>query len=184
MKGAKRMFVVYVLLFAAAVAVLPPLFRWFMGRMGLMGLEKQCRKKGYGFTKRNRLWFLGSKYGKEADFAIETEECVYAVKLFGVPRKLSHMLLLKDGRYVLRREFGLLLKVRFHFDTEPAPFPAYDFNRFAADQEKKVRPVLLVHPAPLDIRLQNPESDCRGFCCGNTFAGMEIVTLKVFQDML
>lgn len=178
------MFLLYMLGFILMILALPPLLRWVLARRRLSRLEKQCLQKGYRFLKGNKRWFLGTGYGDRADFAIETETCVYAVKLFGFPRKHTVMVLLHRQQYFLRHIFGILLELRLHIDHNPRTLQPYDFDCFCGTEEKAVRPMLLLHPAPLKVVQQDLDRKERGFYYGDSFCGIEIVTVEEIQNLL
>lgn len=167
----------YVLLVAALLIVVLPCCRWFFSRLMMRNrISSLCREKGYTLhTKKG--WLFGSRYGKQADFAVETENDVFAVKMFGVPQRLATLLLHTGGKYSLRRVFSMLLQVRIPLDTNPVPFPAYDFKVFSDGEEKPLHAVLLIHPAPLNIRTQDGEGKEKNLCCGDVFHGMKIMNL-------
>lgn len=175
----------YVLLIALLLIVVLPCCRWMVSRLVMFRrLCALCKEKGYALRKARKAWFLGSRYGKQADFAIETADTVFAVKLFGVPQRLGTLLLHPEGKYSLRRVFSMLLQVRIPLDTAPVPFPAYDFKAVYADGEKVFRPVLLIHPSPLNIRQRDREGKEKDLCCGETYQGMEIMNLNDLQAVL
>ena len=87
----------YALIGIVAVITLFPYIRCFFKRLKCEGkIRKLCRTKGYKIFSTHPLWFLGNKCGKRCDFYIETENEVFAVKLFGMPRRLS-ILILKEN---------------------------------------------------------------------------------------
>lgn len=174
----------YILLIAALLIVVLPGIRWLLSRLVLSRkISSLCKERRYTLQNRNG-WLFGSRYGKQADFAIETEREVYAVKLFGVPQRLATLLLHPAGKYSLRRVFSILLQVKIPLDTKPVSFPAYDFSVFSKDEEKQLHTVLLLHPAPLNIRLKDREGKEKDFCCCDAYGGMEIMNLSDLETAL
>ncbi len=160
-----------------------PALRWGFCRISCaLQMKKICREKKMTLHPAHFAWFLGTRYGKKYDLFLKTPRCVYAVKLFGVARRRTQLLLLPEGCYSLRRYFGLSMQVRFSFDSKPEPFPSYILGSFSAADEKPVRRVLLLCPAPMDILDKNREGESGLFCCGDTYAGMEVMTMADFAD--
>lgn len=176
------MFFIYLLAIIAVLYAGVPLLRWLIKRIKCAGqIKKLCREKKYTLRKEKKLWFFGTRYGKKTDFVLETETQVYAVKLFGVPRRLSGLILHPERKYSIRRMMGLLLRVRFNTNTTPADFPEYAFQEEFLE-EKKLRSVLLVCPKPLEVRLQDREGKEQAFQWGDAFGGMEIMTMQEFTE--
>lgn len=172
------------MLIAAVLIVLLPCCRWLLSRLVMScRTSSLCRKKGHKLHKRKG-WLFGSRYGKQADFAVETEERMYAVKLFGVPQRLATLILYPDGKYGLRRVFSMLLQVKIPLDATPVSFPAYDFSAFSNDKEKPLHAVLLIHPAPLSVRLKDGDGKERNSYCGDAYQGMEIMGLNDLTALL
>lgn len=181
------MFLVYILLLICLFAVVVPFVRWLVSRLCCQRrIQRLCRQKGYTLRPRSRFWFWGSRRSTACDCAIETNNAVYAVKLFGVPQRHATLVLCDQSKYRIRRLLPLQLRVRFVFDTTPEPFPAYNFFACCEDipPHKELRPVLLVHPKPLSIQQQNQELQCQDFCYNDRFCGMEIVSLHDLLRML
>ena len=179
------MFLLYVFLLILVVAVVLPFCRWGIHRMCLKRRMKAlCRKKGCMLHTSGPLWFLGTRYGKNADFALATETDVYAVKLFGVPRRHTALILHDEEKYSLRWMMGLLLQVRFHGDSRPEPFPAYDFQAVAPQLNVPRQNLLLINPCPMKMLYRNREGQEKGFVLGDSFQQMRILTIKEMEDML
>ena len=169
------------LVFGVAVlfAALPYL-RCFLKRLVCLSkLSRICRKKNYTLHQGHLFWFLGSKWGKNCDCYIETPNEVYAVKLFGMPRRQTVLILKESGEYVIRSFVAILPHVRFTFHTKPRTVPIYDFRARYRDawEIKTPHHVLLVHPTSMEIRRQpnrGPEAIVGN---GDTVNGMEIASL-------
>ena len=174
----------YILMLAVLLIVVLPCCRWLLSRLMMSGkISSLCKEKGYKLHKKKG-WLLGSRFGKRAEFSVETETDVFSVKLFGVPQRLATLLLHPEGKYSLRRVFSMLLQVKIPLDSNPVPFPAYSFETGSVDEEKKLHAVLLIHPAPLNIRLKNREGKEQNLCCGDTYQGMEIMSLNDLKAAL
>lgn len=174
----------YVLLIAALLIVVLPCCRWLLSRLTMWGrIAGMCKKKGYKLHKKNG-WLFGCRYGKTADFAIETANDIYAVKLFGVPQRLATLVLHPEGKYSLRRVFSMLLQVKIPLDAAPVSFPDYDFRSFSKDEGKTFHAVLLIHPAPMSVRLKDREGKERDLCCGEEYQGMTIMSLNDLKATL
>ena len=174
----------YVLLIAILLMVVLPGCRWLFSRL-VMGsrIISLCKEKGYALHKKKG-WLFGCRYGKRADFAVETKKDVFAVKLWGVPQRLATLLLHPEGKYSLRRVFSMLLQVKIPLDSSLVSFPAYDFQAFPTDERKPIHAVLLIHPAPLSIRLRDREGKERDLCCGEEYQGMTIMNLNDLKATL
>lgn len=173
------MFFLYLALVIAVFVIVIPGCRWLISRLMLwQRIRSLCKKKQYTLHTGKGLWFFGSRYGKKVHFVVETQDALYAVKLFGVPQRLATLMLYPDGKYGLRRIFSMLLQVKIPLDTAPVAFPECDFSALTTDAAKPLHSVLMVHPAPLNISLKNREGENRPFVYGDTFHGMEIITLK------
>lgn len=174
----------YVLLIAVLLIVVLPGVRWFLSRLVLSRkISSLCKERGYALHKKKG-WLFGCRYGKRADFAVETENDVFVVKPWGVPQRLATLLLYPERKYGLRRVFSMLLQVKIPLDTKPASFPVYDFGVFSKDEKKPLHAVLLLHPAPLNIRLTDREGKEKDFCSGDAFGGMEIMNLNDLKAAL
>ena len=157
-----------------------PYLRCLVKRVILAGkLRRVCRKKSLTLHPAHSLWFLGGKGAGRCDCYIETPTEVYAVKLFGMPRRPTVLLFRENGDYIIRSLFALMSFVTFTFHTKPKAMPVYDFRyRYHEEWEIKTpRRVLLVHPVSMEIRRQPDRSGEVILGAGDTVCGMEIQTL-------
>ena len=129
------------------------------------------------------LWFLGGKHAKKCDLYIETANEVFAIKLFGMPRRLSLLILKENGEYFIRSYIVLLSKFAgTHFpvfDRKPKPMPIYDFRyRYKNEWEIKTpRRILLVDPVSMEVRRQPQHGSEEIVGAGDIVNGMEIDSL-------
>ena len=107
-------------------------------------------------TRNSFFWFLGSRNGKGCDCTIETTEAVFAIKLFGVPRRKCILVFTERKEYFTRILIGVLLLIRETFDGKVKQLPEYDFVQAgnAASSDKKLRKILLVNPVPMEMLMQ------------------------------
>ena len=131
-----------------------PYIRCFFKRLTLrfkiMGV---CREKGYRVQGMHVFWFLGGRNGKNCDCMIETANEIFAIKLFGMPRRKRILVFTEKKEYFTRIVAGVLLLIKEAFDGKARTFPEYDFacvnNKVSGD--KKLRKILLVNPVPMEM---------------------------------
>ena len=165
-----------------------PYIRCFLKRLSLLfKIRKVCRKKGYHLSEAHPLWFLGDKKGKNCDCMIETEEELFAVKLFSMPRRRRVLVFTENKKYFIRMSlilvgiFGnLCLRIREAFDGKAKSFPEYDFSfDYKADSNNKVlRRILLVNPVPMDMLRQVENGMEIVVSPGDVVYGMEVANLS------
>lgn len=134
-----------------------PYIRCFFKRLSLLSkIKNVCREKGYRIQGTHSFWFLGSRNGKGCDCTIETAEEVFAIKLFGVPRRKCILVFTEKKEYFTRILIGMLLLIRETFDGKAKQLPEYDFVQAgnAASSDKKLRKILLVNPVPMEMLMQ------------------------------
>ena len=170
----------YFLLGVVALIAAWPYLRCLVKRMILASkLCRLCRRNHLTLHKTHPLWFLGGKRGRRCDCYIETPSEVYAVKLFGMPRRLTVLLLKSNGQYMIRSLFAIMSLVTFTFHTKPRSIPVYDFRYRYRDEWEIKTPhhVLLVHPVSMEIRRLPERSGEIIVGAGDTVNGMEIHSL-------
>ena len=134
-----------------------PYIHYFFKRLSLFfKIKGICREKGYRLQGTHAFWFLGDKSGKCCDCTIETAEEVFAIKLFGMPRRRRVLVFTEKKEYFTRILAGMLLLIREAFDSKARPFPEYDFamNGNEAPSNKKLRKILLINPVPMEMLIQ------------------------------
>ena len=136
----------YALIGIVAVIALFPYIRCFFKRLKCAyKIKRLCRSKNYKIHVTHPLWFLGSKHAKKCDLYIETANEVFAVKLFGMPRRLSILILKENGEYFIRSFIALISYgggIRFPINGKPKPMPAYNFRYKYRDEWES--PCLLI----------------------------------------
>ncbi len=155
----------------------------------MLKIKYICSKKKYRVYPTHRLWFLGSKLSKKCDFYIETENQVFAIKLFGTPRRVSELHVTENGEYFIRSIIGLLGfggACAVTLDSKKRIMPIYDFRYTYVDawNIKTPRNILLIHPAPLEIRRQPNYGSEVIVGAGETINGMEIYSLSALLGAL
>ncbi|MBR3963828.1 MAG: hypothetical protein IKJ80_00280 [Clostridia bacterium] len=176
----------YALIGIVAIIVLFPYIRCFVKRLSCAGkIKKLCREKGYKMHAAHPLWFLGGKHGAKCDLYVETANEVFAVKLFGMPRRRRVLIFKENGEYFIRRFIGFSAygsAIRYPIDGRSRRLPQYDFRYKYRDEWeiKTPRHILLVNPISMEIRRQ-PKNGAEVIVgAGDTVNGMEIESLSRF----
>ena len=173
----------YALIGIAAVIALFPYIRCFFKRLKCANkIKRLCRNKNYKIHATHPLWFLGSKHAKKCDLYIETANEVFAIKLFGMSRRLSILILKDNGEYFIRSFIALISYgggVRFPINGKPKHLPLYDFRYKYKDEWeiKTPRHVLLVNPVSMEFRRQPQHGSEVIVGAGDIVNGMEIDSL-------
>ena len=160
-----------------------PYIRCFFKRLKCAGkIKSLCHSKGYKIHATHPLWFLGSKQAKKCDLYIETANEVFAIKLFGMPRRMSVLVLKENGEYFIRSFIALISYggvIRFPINGKPKPMPDYDFRyKYKNEWEIKTpRNVLLVNPVSMEFRRQPHHGSEVIVGAGDIVNGMEIDSL-------
>ena len=122
----------YTLIGIVAFVAFFPYIRCFFKRLKCAyKIKRLCRNKNYKIHATHPLWFLRSKHAKKCDLYIETANEVFAVKLFGMPRRLSILILKENGEYFIRNFISVFSNaggVSFPIESKSKPMPAYDFR--------------------------------------------------------
>lgn len=145
-------------------------------------IKKLCRSKGYKMYPTHPLWFFGGKRTRKCDLHIETANEVFSVKLFGVAKRTSVLILKENGEYFIRGYVAMISfgqGIRYPIDGKPAPMPIYDFRYRYRDawEIKTPRRVLLVNPVSMEfLRQPHLGSEVR-VDAGDIVNGMEIDSL-------
>ncbi len=173
----------YTLIGIAALIVLLPYIRCFFKRLSCMRkIHKVCRNKGYKMHAAHQFWFLGSRHSKKCDLYIETENEVFAIKLFGMLRRRTILIFKENGEYFIRSFIAFApygLPIRFPIDSKSKQLPLYDF-RYKYQQSweiKTPRHILLVNPVSMEFKRQPQYSREMTVGAGENVNGMEIDSL-------
>lgn len=173
----------YALIGIIVLIVFFPYIRCFFKRLKCAcKIKKLCRTKGYKICSTHPLWFLGNKHTKKCDIYIETSNEVFAIKLFGMPRRLSILVLKENGEYFIRNFIALISYgggIRFPINGKPKAMPAYDFRYEYRDEWeiKTPRRVLLVNPVSMEFKRQPHHGSEVTVGAGGIVNGMEIDSL-------
>lgn len=159
-----------------------PYIRYFFKRLVCRSkLKSVCREKGYTFIGNHIAWFLGGRNGKRCDCFVETQKDVFAIKLFGVPRKRRVLVFEEDGGYFTRKFAGVAWRsILYSFDSKVEVFPVYDFGyKYEEESEEKtIRKVLLMNPVPMEMRMQAKNSKETIVSPGDKVYDLEIYNLS------
>lgn len=168
----------YILICIIAFALLYPYFRCFFKRLKCAGkIKKLCLRKGYKTYSTHSLWFLGNKHANKCDLYVETANEVFSIKLFGMPRRQSVLVLKENGEYLIR-SYIAFISYGGAITGKPKPMPVYDFRyRYRDEWEIKTpRNVLLVNPVSMEIRRQSRQGEVT-IGAGDIVNGMYIDSL-------
>lgn len=157
-----------------------PYLRCFCKRLVcLYKLSRICKRKRFTLHGAHPLWFLGSKHARHCDCYIETPNQIFALKLFGMPRRLTVLIFRDGGGYVIRSFIAIMSFVCFTLHTKPKTMPVYDFRyRYREAWEIKTpHRILLIHPVSMEIRRQSRNGGERIVGAGDVVNGMEIYSL-------
>ena len=173
----------YALIGIAAVIALFPYIRCFFKRLKCANkIKRLCRSKNYKIHVTHPLWFLGSKHAKKCDLYIETANEVFAVKLFGMPRRRTILVFKGNGEYFIRSFIAFApygSAIRYPIDSKPKHLPLYDFRyKYKHSWEIKTpRRILLVNPVSMEFRRQPQHGGEVIVGAGEIVNGMEIDSL-------
>lgn len=173
----------YVLIGVTVFVAFFPYIRCFFKRLKCAGkIKRLCQSKDYQIHATHPLWFFGRRRAKKCDLYIETANEVFAIKLFGMPRRLSVLVLKENGEYFIRSFIALIShggSVRFPINGKPKPMPIYDFRyQYKNEWEIKTpRRILLVNPVSMEFRRQPQHGGEVIVGAGEIVNGMEIDSL-------
>lgn len=152
-----------IVIFALALTVLSiPFIRFILKRIILVfKLKKLCNKGHLKLYRSNPFWFFGRKNGANCDFYLESEENIYSIKLFNVPKRSYMLVFTEDFKYFFRK----ILVIRgksYNNDGKQRSMKSYNFRyKFRNEWElKKLHNILLIHPVCFEIhnrKLNGPE---------------------------
>lgn len=175
----------YALLGITALILVLPYIRVFFKRLVCMRkLKKVCKQQGHLLYAAHPLWFPGRNHAKTCDLYVETAREVFAVKLFGLPRKNDRLLIKEDGTYVIQRVIPLLSIASASLtksDSRSKPMPVYHFRHGYQDawELKTPRHILLLCP-DAEVRRIPMHGAPVTSGVGDRIKGMELFTLSHF----
>ncbi len=178
---------VWIIIAVVVVLVLLfPLLRFLFKRFLLrQKLRRICKRQGCRMYGTRKLWWLAHRSGKNNDVIIETVDKIFSIKLFGTFRHASRLVFTQDGNYYVRHYLALFAywqQATIHFDTKRKSLPQYDFSHeLPLKSEKAVCPVLLLHPACMEVRREQVEVPLDN---GDVVNGMMLFSLKGFLTHL
>ena len=180
----------YVLIGIGFLILLLPYIRLFFKRLNCAcKINKLCRKKGYKKYSTHLFWFLGNQYGMNCDLYIETANEIFAIKLFGVTRRLSVLILKQKNAYSIRKKSVLPTHgggIRTPIDSRQKPIPTYNFRyKYKEIWETKIpRRILLVNPISSGIKYRPSHGSEVSVDVGDIVNGMEIHSLSYLLEKL
>lgn len=180
----------FVLIDIVALVIFFPFIRCFFKRLVCATkIKRICQRKNFVTHPTHPLWFLGNKKAKNCDLYIETPTQMFSIKLFDAPRRLSILTIKENGNYFFRSYIVLVsYGAGFHIplDGRERKMPSFDFRFQYKDawNEKSIRNILLVNPAPMEFRYQPRHGAESIVCVGDTVGGMEIFSLQHLLKVL
>ena len=163
-----------------------PLIRLFAKRVSLaVRLKRVCRSMGYSLVGAKPLWLLGTNNSKNCDFYILKEAEILCVKLFGLKRRDSTLVLMENNKYFLRKYIkGLPPTIVYSspIQTRIKSLPVYNFRyKYKLDWElKKPRNVLLINPVSAEIKYAPKAGGERTVGSNEQINNYEIASLSRF----
>lgn len=169
-----------------------PIARLFCKRLSfLLRLRRVCCAKSFHFTPLHPLWLLRLRGGDTFDFAVETRDDAYAVKLFGVWRKHDEMRFGPGDAYRVRHQIAFLSCMgegvsMTLWESREKPLPAYRYplKMTASYAGKLWKPVLLMHPVGHSIRLVDSRGSSVQICSGDRASRYPITSAFQFLETL
>ncbi len=164
----------------ALAAIAFPFFRFVFKRLKCARqLKAVCKNKDFRIITRNPFWMFGGKHGGKCDLYIETPNEIYSVKLFGMKKRRSVLLLWEDGRYSVRNFIAVIsfgTAIQYPIDSKAKDMPVFDFRyRFKDEWEVKTpHNVLLVNPVSMEFRRKKASGAEDLLGDGETVNGMRI----------
>ena len=180
----------YALIGVVAFVAFFPYIRCFFKRLiCLKKIKKECQRNGFHLHATHLLWFLGRKRSKKCDLYIETASEVFAVKLFGTPRRSISLVLKENGDYFIRSFIIFIYYgtgLRYQIDHKPKPVPVYDFQCQYKERwkSKTLRQILLLHPVSMEVCHQPQHGGEKILCAGDRVGNMEIASLPYLLNAL
>ena len=175
-----KTFVLWLLAILFVLLYVIPAIRCFFKRLGcMMKLRRLCRRLGFTLQGTHALWFLGERGRKGCDCVIETPSMVFAIKLFGVMHGGRILIFRETGEYFFRRFSSILMFIFDAFDGAFRRLPEYDLSRGEAVANGRTRrDVLLLHPIPMEVRIQPHSGQESVTGPGDELFGMELASLS------
>lgn len=157
-----------------------PALRCFFKRVGCaVKLQRLCRRLNFTLQGTHVLWFLGRRGRRGCDCVIETPAQVFAIKFFGVMHGGRVLVFRETGEYFFRRFSSILMFIFDAFDGAFRRLPEYDFSRGEAVANGRARrDVLLLHPIPMEVRIQPHSGQESVTGPGDELFGMELASLS------
>lgn len=159
------------------------IFRCFLKRLSCARkIVSICKKKDFRLYPTHICWFLGGKCSQKCDIYIETANEVFAIKLFGIPRRHTVLVFKENGEFSIRSFIDIVSYgsiIQHPIDSKTRQMPAYDFrHKYKSEWEIKTpRRVLLVNPVSMEFRRQTQYGNEMIIGAGEIVNGMEIDSL-------
>ena len=179
----------YFLIVIIALFSLPYIRFFFKRVLLLIRIRRICKKKNYNLQKAHIFWFLGSKRSKKCDVYIETANQLFAIKLFGIPKRRTILVFKENGEHFIRSFIAIVSfgsAIHFPINSKPKPMPAYNFRYKYRDEWeiKTPRRILLVNPVSMEFRLQPQHGNEVIVGAGEIVNSMEIHSLpRLLEDL-
>lgn len=175
----------------AALLIIFPYARIFVKRIVLLcKIRSHSKRAGVKLIPHGHFWWLGGRHGKSWDFAIEKQNEILIVKLFGMKKHSDVLYFIKGGDYMVRKHLALMSRLgipaMIPVDSSIHSLKNYDFRKDLPDSwyTKPQRKILLIHPTCHEIRLKISANEIPYLGAGDTVEGMEIYSLSRLLGIL
>ena len=141
------------LLFIFIMLLIAPLIKFVAVRMTLRSeIIKVCKKRGFSFTPATKRAFTGSLNRPTCDFHVETDSCIWSVKILGFATKKVILRFENEQRVDVCEKSLRRIAIS---DIPEKKFvreelPAYDFKLNSPSAKKPRRKLYLLCPSVYD----------------------------------
>ena len=164
----------------AVVFAAYPFVRFAVKRARLADrIKKLCAERGYLLRlERKRPW-LSTNRGERYDFAVETPEKLFYVKLFGVLRRRNALAIMGSRRYAIRKYIAFLGNkvgnTMMQAGGKERVFPDW-FSERKGINDKPASNIILVNPVPASVVVAVPGKSERYLTFGEEIDGTAFVS--------
>ena len=173
--------------FVILLLLLLPLIRLLFKRIILLeSIRKICKRQNFNIKPTYFLWVFGSNSVSKCNFFIETKNVIFSVKIFGVLKHKSILIINSNRTYSLRKRRPIALTSFANVDSNPKFIPEYNFRfNYSPEWEiKSRRDILLINPVCKEVIYKNRNNKEILIGSGDVINGMYIYSLSRFLGVL